>query len=119
MNSEKIIGVVIPCYLGGEITTKLIENVLNYVHCIVLVDDACPFNTGKKVEEIYKNKNVYVLYNKVNIGVGGSTKIGFKYLIKKGFKVEVHADKATGNSSIKKVSGDIERKMFIIVCQRL
>ena len=45
------IGVVIPCYLGGEITLKLISEILIYADNIVLIDDKCPFKTGKKIIE--------------------------------------------------------------------
>ena len=44
------IGVVIPCYLGGEITLKLISEILIYADNIVLIDDKCPFKTVKKKE---------------------------------------------------------------------
>ena len=45
------IGIVIPCYLGGEITLKLISEILTYADKIVLIDDKCPLKTGKKILE--------------------------------------------------------------------
>ena len=39
-------------------------------------------------------------------------------LLNKGFTVEIIRDKATNNSSLKKVSGQIERQMFILLCKK-
>ena len=43
----KSIGVVVPCYMGGEITITLIRNIFKYADKVVLVDDKCPLKTGK------------------------------------------------------------------------
>ncbi len=78
MNS---IGVVIPCFMGGGITLNLIEELQSYADLIVLVDDKCPLKTGEKVIKNKLSKKVHVIFNDKNIGVGGSTKKGFQWLI--------------------------------------
>ena len=78
MNS---IGVVVPCYMGGDITIKLIEDVMKYADKIVLVDDKCPLRTGEKILKSKLSEKVHVIFNTKNIGVGGSTKKGFHWLI--------------------------------------
>ena len=86
------IGVVIPCYLGGEITLKLISEILIYADKIVLVDDKCPLKTGKKILESELGKKVHVIFNRKNLGVGGSTKRGFEWLISQNCKIILKMD---------------------------
>ncbi len=50
------IGVVIPCYKGGEQTLKLISDTLPYVDQIVLVDDKCPNTTGEEIIKVMNEK---------------------------------------------------------------
>jgi len=75
------IGVVIPCYLGGDTTLKLISEILIYANKIVLVDDNCPLKTGEKVLESDLRDKIHVIFNNKNLGVGASTKKGFNWLI--------------------------------------
>ncbi len=82
MINNKKIGVVIPCYMAGDISIKLVEEVLNYADQVIFVDDFCPLKTGYKLEKKILNKNLHVIFNKRNLGVGASTKIGFRELIK-------------------------------------
>ena len=86
------IGVVIPCFMGGDITLKLISDILNYADTVVLVDDKCPLHTGKKVKESNINSNVHVIFNERNIGVGGSTKKGFEWLLEKDCQIIIKMD---------------------------
>ncbi len=89
MNS---IGVVIPCFMGGEITVKLIEKIINYADKVVLIDDKCPLNTGKKIIDKNFGDKVKVIFNAKNIGVGGSTKKGFDYLLKENCEIILKMD---------------------------
>ena len=68
MNS---LGVVVPCYMGGEITIELIKNILKYADKVVLVDDKCPLRTGEKLIESRIGNKVHVIFNNKNLGVGG------------------------------------------------
>lgn len=86
------IGVVIPCFMGGDITLKLISDVLNYADIVVLVDDKCPLHTGKKVKESNINSKVHIIFNERNMGVGGSTKKGFEWLLKKDCQIIIKMD---------------------------
>ena len=83
MISNQLIGVVIPCFKGGEVTKMIIDEVLNYADYVVLVDDACPFLTGQKVLKQIKNPKFEVLFNLTNKGVGFSTKKGIRFLLEK------------------------------------
>ena len=87
------VGCVIPCFKGGIDTIKVIESALNYVDLIVLIDDNCPLKTGKKVERIFSETNkVKVIFNKKNLGVGGATKKGMKYLLDHNFEIILKVD---------------------------
>ena len=88
-----IIGCAIPCFKGGKETIRVIRSALRYVDYIVLVDDKCPFQTGKKVEKIFLSSGkVEVIYNHINIGVGGSTKKAFKVLQERDCQVIIKID---------------------------
>jgi len=83
MISNQIIGVVIPCFKGGEVTKIVINEVLDYADYVVLVDDACPFLTGKNILKQINNPKLEVLFNLTNMGVGFSTKRGIRFLLEK------------------------------------
>ena len=86
------IGVVIPCYLGGEITLKLITEIVLYANKIVLVDDRCPLKTGEKILKSKLRDKVHVIFNSKNLGVGGSTKKGFQWLIEQNCNIILKMD---------------------------
>ena len=92
MYKDKKIGVAIPCYMSGIIAVKVIEDVLNYVDLVVLIDDKCPKSTGNLVEKSIKSEKLKVIYNLNNLGVGGATKKGFKYLLENNCDVIIKLD---------------------------
>ena len=106
------LGVVVPCYMGGDITLKFIQDVLPFVNKLVLVDDKCPLKTGEKLlKRDFKNK-VHVIFNSKNIGVGGSTKKGFSWLLKQDCDIilKMDADYQMYPQDIPKMCGPIIRK---------
>ena len=78
--------------MGGNNCISLLYEVVKYADLIVVVDDCCPLKTGKKILEENINPKINVIFNKENIGVGGSTKRGFKNLIEKNCTVIVKID---------------------------
>jgi len=94
MKNKKVkVGCVIPCYKGGKKTINVINSALKYTDLIVLVDDNCPYNTGERVAKLFaKSNKVKVLHNRKNIGVGGSTIKGMKYLLKNNSTIIVKVD---------------------------
>lgn len=77
MIDNKKIAVVIPVYNVGETIAEVIKKIPSYIDYIFVVDDSCPLKTGKIVETQFTDKKVKVYYNKINLGVGGSTKVGY------------------------------------------
>lgn len=90
------VGCVIPCYRGGSRTVQLINDIINTksIDAIVLVDDQCPLNTGALVERTYKDHDVglSIIFNKLNMGVGGATKRGIQLLLEKNIDIAVKLD---------------------------
>ena len=83
MYKKKYIAVIMPCYnVNAKTTFKIIKKIPIFVDVIYIVDDACPFYSGKKIKS-KKLKKVKVLFNKKNIGVGGSVIKVYKKLKKK------------------------------------
>ena len=81
--------VVIPCYKVKKQISEVLRSVKKNLE-IVVIDDACPEETGKFVEKNFKH--VKVLYNKKNLGVGGATKRGYEYALQNKFDVVIKMD---------------------------
>jgi dolichol-phosphate mannosyltransferase len=93
MYKNNYIAVIIPCYnVDSNTTLKIIKKIPNFVDIIYVVDDACPSNTGNKITS--KNlKRVKVVFNKKNIGVGGSIiKIYKKFKKKNAYLIKIDGD---------------------------
>ncbi len=84
MINNQTIAVVIPCYnVAGKIET-VINKLPECVDHVIVVDDKCPQESGKFVEEKYKsNKKIHVVFNEKNLGVGGAVKKGCLYCLEK------------------------------------
>jgi glycosyltransferase involved in cell wall biosynthesis len=72
------ISVVIPCYKVKNHILSVIDNIGSEVSRIYVVDDKCPEQTGKYVEEFCKDPRVRVVCNLENKGVGGATMAGYR-----------------------------------------
>ena len=108
------IGVVVPCYMGGDITITLINNILKYADQVVLVDDKCPLKTGKKLLKSNIGNKVHVIFNKINLGVGGATKVGFEWLMNNSCDIilKMDADYQMNPKDIPKICAPIINKEF-------
>ena len=77
MEKENCIAVIIPSYKVKEFILPLIDRVPAIVQKIYCVDDACPEQSGKFIEENCDDPRVTVLYHPENLGVGGAMKTGY------------------------------------------
>lgn len=92
-HNNYVIGCAIPCYNGGAATLDVIKKCILYVSYVVVVDDSCSFGTGSLISSyFYQFKQVIVIQNPKNMGVGASTKIAFKHLISLNCDVIVKID---------------------------
>ncbi len=76
--NNNLITVVIPCYKVKNYVLDVINSIPDLVTKIICVDDKCPENSGKLIQDQCKDKRVLVLFNEKNLGVGGATLKGFK-----------------------------------------
>jgi dolichol-phosphate mannosyltransferase len=96
-NSKKPVGnsnlvVVIPAYKVSDHILPLLELIGPEVSRIIVVDDACPENSGSIVQQYCSDPRVEVLRHKVNLGVGGATKTGIQAAIVSGATIIIKVD---------------------------
>src|SRR5262245_14363363 len=88
----KRIGVVIPAYKVRNRIMEVLSGLGPEVHCIFVVDDACPESSGRFVQEQSRDSRVRVLFQAQNQGVGGATMTGFSAALADGCDVLVKID---------------------------
>lgn len=77
-----MISVVIPCYKAKKTILNVLERIPELVDSIVVVDDKCPEESGKYVQDMCHDPRVNVIYHSQNKGVGGAVITGFLELLK-------------------------------------
>jgi glycosyltransferase involved in cell wall biosynthesis len=88
------VAVIIPAYRCRTQIGRVLDSALaqkGSIHAIYVVDDACPENTGRYVEEHYKGR-VTVITNEKNLGVGGAVLAGYARAVADGATVLVKID---------------------------
>jgi len=83
---------VIPSYRVAQHICGVIVQIPPLVSDIYVVDDACPDQSGAFVQEHCTDPRVKVLFNPVNLGVGGATMAGYRAAIAAGAAVIVKID---------------------------
>ncbi len=73
---KRKIGVVIPCYQVRKQILDVIGRIGPEIEYIFVVDDHCPQDTGRLVQETVVDPRVEVLFHKENKGVGGAVMTG-------------------------------------------
>jgi glycosyltransferase involved in cell wall biosynthesis len=86
------IAVVIPSYRVRSKILAVIERIGPEVACVFVVDDKCPENSGKYVQENCKDPRVRVIFQEKNEGVGGATLRGFLAAEQEGCEIAVKLD---------------------------
>lgn len=86
------IAVVIPCHRVRDQVLRVIARIPSLVHRIYVIDDACPQRSGERVEQECGDPRVSVLFNTVNLGVGGAVMVGYAKAIEDGADVIVKMD---------------------------
>ena len=88
-----LVAVVIPTFAARqhvlEVVVKVLEQDVNFVY---VVDDKCPQDSGKLVENTVFDQRLSVLYNPKNLGVGGAVKVGFRKAVHDGAQIIVKID---------------------------
>lgn len=86
------IAVAIPCYKVTRHVLGVIDAIGPEVQVIYAVDDACPENSGRFIEENNRDPRVRVLYNPENRGVGGAIVTAYRAAITDGMDIVVKID---------------------------
>lgn len=94
VNDRVRVAVVIPCYKVREHILQVIEAIGPEVDAIFVVDDACPQQSGRLVEQeaVPRDKRVKVLFKPRNEGVGGAVMSGYRAAQEAGFDIMVKVD---------------------------
>jgi len=72
-----VLAVVIPAYKVSRLIEDVILSIGPEVRHIIVVDDACPENSGQVAQSL-KDKRTTVLFHDTNQGVGGATVTGYR-----------------------------------------
>ena len=72
------IAVVIPCFRVRRHVCGVLRRIGPEVRRIYVVDDACPEGSGRHVQAHSDDPRVRVLFNPVNLGVGGAVMRGYR-----------------------------------------
>ena len=86
------IAVVVPSFKVKQHILSVISKIGREVNIIYVIDDKCPENSGKFVEENSTDKRVKVIYNSVNQGVGGAVMVGYRKAIEDHCKIIIKVD---------------------------
>jgi dolichol-phosphate mannosyltransferase len=86
------IAVVIPCFRVKAHVLSVINSIGPEVEWIIAVDDLCPENSGKYIDQESRDPRVRVFYQSKNSGVGGATTRGFSEAYKMGAQIIVKLD---------------------------
>lgn len=86
------VGVVIPSYRVTAHVLDVIARIGRECHAVYVVDDACPDKSGQFVLEHCKDPRVKVVFNDVNLGVGGAVMRGYREAVNDDCDVVVKID---------------------------
>jgi dolichol-phosphate mannosyltransferase len=77
MKTNRRVVVVIPAYKVSQHICAVIDAIPNSVSKIIVIDDACPENSGRIVKSAFRNPKITVLTHDKNLGVGGAMITGY------------------------------------------
>ena len=81
---------VIPTYKARDSISNVAVSALEFTDEVIVVDDACPDNSGAAVEGL--DDRISVIYRGTNGGVGAATKTGISFALSRGGTIIVKVD---------------------------
>ena len=87
-----LLAVVIPSYRVRARILSVLERIGPEVELIYVVDDACPEESGRFVEENTRDPRIRVIRNSANQGVGGATMVGMTHAAADGADIIIKID---------------------------
>ena len=76
--TEPYVVAVMPAFKSNDHILEVLSRMPDIVSKVIVVDDACPNDTGKLVQTKVKDKRVEAVFNEKNLGVGGAVIVGLK-----------------------------------------
>lgn len=89
---EAKVAVVIPAYRVTNHILGVVTGIPSCVWRIYVVDDCCPHGSGTLVQAECQDPRVAVVFNKVNLGVGGTVMAGYAAAASEGADIIVKMD---------------------------
>ena len=89
---SKHIAVVIPCFKVKKFILDVLRGIGDEVASIYVVDDKCPYETGRYIQQQCDDPRVHVLFHDVNRGVGGAMVTGYRQALIDGADLVVKID---------------------------
>lgn len=86
------IAVVIPSYKVKKHILAVIDSIGMECSIVLVVDDCCPDQSGRFVQENTSDTRVTVLFNERNLGVGGAVMTGYRAALSMGADIIVKID---------------------------
>jgi dolichol-phosphate mannosyltransferase len=84
---------IIPAYRARNTVLDVIRQALTHVEVVVVVDDACPQQSGALVREAYRGSDrVFVIDRERNGGVGAAVKTGISFAVEQDADIVVKVD---------------------------
>jgi len=104
-----VVAVVIPAYRARATVGKVVEEALAVADFVILVDDACPEQSGEAVRR--EDPRVHVERHDRNRGVGGATKTGVRKALELGadYIVKIDSDGQMDTSYVPDMIDVLER----------
>lgn len=92
MHLNNKIAAVIPCYKVKAQILGVVTSIGSECDLIYVVDDCCPDKTGEFVSANCKDARLKVIFNKTNMGVGGTVLTGYSAAIADGANIIIKID---------------------------
>lgn len=89
---EVRIAVIIPCFKARAHVCGVLASIGADVWRVYVVDDACPEQTGKRVDTEVSDPRVRVLFHSTNQGVGGAVLTGYRAALADGADILIKID---------------------------
>ena len=86
------IAVVIPCYKVHEHILNVLDTIPEYISKIYCIDDGCPENSGKYINENNNDERVNIIYHRRNKGVGAAMVSGYLQALSDNAEIIVKID---------------------------
>ncbi|MGH8020603.1 MAG: glycosyltransferase family 2 protein [Opitutaceae bacterium] len=86
------VAVVIPCYRASRRILDVLRRIPAWVETIIVVDDACPEDSGEIVRREFNDPRCRIVRHQNNQGVGGAMCTGFRIALEAGATIVAKID---------------------------